>query len=43
MFLWLTPKVLPLDNKNENFPFFILYCAHLFVPLAYAESTSTRK
>ena len=28
------PKVLAFDNKNEKSCFFILYCAHLIVPLA---------
>ena len=33
-FCTLTPsKVLSFDNKNKKKLFFILYCAHLFVPL----------
>ena len=28
-----SPKVLPLGNKMKNLWFFILYFAHLFVPL----------
>ena len=32
-YLWLTPKELALDNKNEKKLLFILYCSRLFVPL----------
>ena len=35
--------LIPLDNKNESFLTFILYCSRLFVPLAYAEGTFARQ
>ena len=31
---FLNTKALPFDNKNKKSCDFILYCAHLFVPLA---------
>ena len=38
--MFAVSKVLTLDNKNKK-AVFVLYCAHLFVPLTFGRSEVT--